>query len=111
MQLLQHVDVPFEVEFADAVVRDRERLRARIGGEIEIVALDGDQMVAVGLHDAQRDVQPLRLFDGLVAGDDAAVPVDQHGAAGAVVAQRALERRATAVGAAIGVLGDQTGDR
>ena len=37
----------------------------------------------------------------------AAVPIDQHGAAGAVLAERALERGAAAVGAAIGVAADR----
>ena len=105
MQLCQPVDVPFEVEFADAVVRDRERLRTGVGGEVEIVPLDGDQMVAVGLHDAQRNAQSLRVFDRLVAGNDAAVPVDEHRAAGTVLAERLFERGAPAVGAAVRVLG------
>ena len=102
---LQHVDVPFELEFADAVVRNRERLRSRIRGQIEVVTLDRDQMVTVGLDNAERNVQTLGLFDRLVAGDDPTVAIDHHGAARAELTQRALERRATTIGAAIGVVG------
>lgn len=60
-------------------------------------------MVTVGLHDAERNVQPLRVFDRLVAGDDGAVPIDEHGPAGAIVARRAFERRTPAIGAAVRV--------
>jgi hypothetical protein len=67
--------------------------------------LDGDQMLAIRLHDTKRDLEPPRLLDRLVAGDDPAAPVDQNGSAGAVLTERALERRATAIGAAIGVVG------
>jgi hypothetical protein len=105
MQLPQHVHVPFKVEFADAVVRDRERLGARIGGEVEIFTLDGNQVMPIRLDDAERKVQPLGLLDSLVAGDDAAVPVDKDRAAGAIVAQGTRERLTTTVGATIGVLG------
>lgn len=105
LQLFQHVDVPLEIELADAVVGDREGAGAGIRREIEIITLDCDQMLAVGLHDAERNVERPGLFDGLVAGDDRAVPVDQDGAAGTVLAQRALKRRATAIGAAIHVVG------
>lgn len=87
-----------------AVVGDRERPRARVSGEVQIVALDRNQVLPVGFHDAERDVQPLRLFDGFVTGDDPAMPVDQDGTADAVRAERALERGATAIGTAIGVV-------
>jgi hypothetical protein len=39
-----------------------------------------------------------------VAGDDATAPIDQDGPAGTVLPQRALERGASAIGAAICVL-------
>src|SRR4029453_9873479 len=41
MQLLQHVDIPFQVELSDAVVGDGQRLGARVLREIQIVALHG----------------------------------------------------------------------
>ena len=84
MQLLEHVEIPFEIQFTDAVVGEGERLGPRVCGEIEIVALDGDEMLAVRLHDAQRQIQALGLFRRLVAGDDPAaairaVPLPQNG--------------------------------
>jgi len=78
---LQHVDVPLEIELTDTVVRDRQPLRAGVGGKVEVLSLDGDQHVAVGLHDLQRDVEALRLLDGLVARDDVAVAVDEDSTA------------------------------
>ena len=98
MQLLEHVDVPFEVQFADTVVRDRKCLGVGVCGEIEVVALDCDQMAPVRVDDAERDVESLRLLDRLIAGDDAAVPIGsarrglRHGRAGTVRAPRAHDR-------------------
>jgi hypothetical protein len=60
-------------------------------------------MVTVGLDDAQRNVQTLGLFDRLIAGDDAAVAVDQDSATWTILAERVVERRATTLGAAVGV--------
>src|SRR5438477_11860830 len=39
-------------------------MSARVGCEIEIIALDGDEMPAVGLYTFKGHVQALRLFDG-----------------------------------------------
>ncbi len=105
MHLLEHVDVPFEVQFADTVVRDRQCLGVGVCGEIEVVALDGDQMAPVRVDDAEREVESFRLLDRLIAGDDAAVPIDQHGAACAMVAQGLCERRAPTIGTAVGIMG------
>ena len=105
MHLLEHVDVPFEVQFADTVVRDRQCLGVGVCGEIEVVALDGDQMAPVRVDDAEREVESFRLLDRLIAGDDAAVPIDQHGAACAMVAQGLCERRAPTIGTAVGIVG------
>jgi hypothetical protein len=49
MQLFQHVDVPFEIELAHAVVGDCERARTGVTGEIQIIALDRDQVAPVRL--------------------------------------------------------------
>jgi hypothetical protein len=86
LELLEHVEIPFEVELTHPVVGDGERFRARVGGEIEIVALHGDELLAVGLDDTERDIEPLGLLDGLVDGDDATEPIDQDRAAGTVLA-------------------------
>ena len=62
-------------------------------------------MAPVRVDDAERDVESLRLLDRLIAGDDAAVPIDQHGAACAMVAQGPCERRAPTIGTAVGIVG------
>jgi hypothetical protein len=105
VQLFQPVNIPLKIELADAVVRDRQFPRAGIGHKVQILTLHRDQLTTVGLDDTQREVQALRLFDGLVAGDDASMPVNENGAAGTVLAQRALERGAAPVGAAISIVG------
>ena len=62
-------------------------------------------MAPVRVDDAEREVESLRLLDRLIAGDDAAVPIDQHGAACAMVAQGLCERRAPTIGTAVGIVG------
>ena len=104
LELLQHVDVPLEVELTDTVVRDRELLGAGIGDEVEVYPLDGDQHVAVGLHHAQRDVEPLCLLDGLVTSDDGAVAVDEYGAPGAVLLEGLRQGLPAPGRATVGVL-------
>ena len=102
-QLLQHVDVPFQIKFADAVVRDRQRLGARISQEIEIVSLDCDQLRPIGVDDAHWNAERFCLFDGFVPRDDPAVAIDDHGAAGAILAKGPRERSPPAVGSPIRV--------
>jgi hypothetical protein len=43
---------------------------------IQVVALDGDEVTPVCLHDPERDVQAPCLFDRLIARNDNAVPID-----------------------------------
>lgn len=61
-------------------------------------------MSPVGLHDSEWKVEALRLFDRLMAGDHAPIPVDQHRTTSAVLEQGSLERRAPAVGTSVCVL-------
>ena len=105
VELAKHLHVPFQVQLADAVVGDRKGFRSWIGGEVQVHALNRDQMVPVGLDDPEWDVESLRLFDRLVAGDDTAAPIDQHRAAGTVLAQRALKRGTPALGTDVAVVG------
>ena len=112
LQLFQHVDIPLEIEFPDAVVGDGERPRTRIGGEIEIIALDRDQVLTIGLHDAKRDLKGFRLFDGFVARNHTAVPIEEDGATRPVSAERLGERRPPAIRAPIRIprIEDHIGD-
>ena len=93
----------------DTVVGDRQPLeRAESVVRSRSVALDGDQHVAVGLHDLH-GIRALRLFDDLVAGDDAAQAIDEDRAAGPIGGEGLLQCSPTAGRTAIGVtiVGDE----
>jgi hypothetical protein len=104
----EHFDIPLEIEFTDAVVRDRKRLRSRIGGEIEIGALDRDETLPDGLHDTEGNIEQLGVFDGLVPRDHRPTFIDDHRACGSKVTERLFEGRPTAISAAVGVVGIRT---
>ena len=69
LELLQDRGIPVEVEFADPVVRDRQGPCAGITTEVEVLPLDRDQILAVGLDDMQWEIQAAGLLDGLVPSD------------------------------------------
>ena len=83
-QMFEHLDIPFEIQFADPVVGDGQCTCAGITTEVEVLPLDRDQMLAVGLDDMQREIQAAGLLDGLVPSDDDAMSIDKHGTAGTV---------------------------
>jgi len=81
---LEHLGIPVQIQFRDAVVGQRQLARARILVEIEIHALDDDQGGAVTLDDRDREGQRRRLLDGLVARNDAAAAVHEDRSPGTV---------------------------
>ena len=102
-QLLEHVDIPFEIQFADPVVGDGQGTCAGITTEVEVLPLDRDQMLAVGLDDMQWKIQAAGLLDGLVPSNDDAMSIDKHGTAGTVGFEGPCQRGDAARGTEVGV--------
>ena len=63
--MFEHLDIPFEIQFADPVVGDGQ---CTCAGDHDpgrgSLPLDRDQMLAVGLDDMQREIQAAGLLDG-----------------------------------------------
>ena len=88
LELAEHRLIPLETEFRGAVVRHGEGFGPLVRDEVQVRALDRHQFGAVALD--HREAQPccLRRGDGLVAGHNTTVSIDEHRAAGAVRADR-----------------------
>ena len=105
LELLQDRLIPVEVEFPDPVVRDRQGPGLRIRGEVQVPSAHHDQLLAVRLDHAGRDAQPLGDLEGLVPGNEDAVAVREHRAAGPILTQGGVQQGPAAGRAAVGVAG------
>ncbi len=101
--LLEQVDVPVQIEFANAVVGERQFAGPRIGAEVQVGALDHDETVAGGRHDVHGKAQRLGDIEGLVTCQHHPMPVSDDGARRAICFEGAAQERLPARGAAIGV--------
>jgi hypothetical protein len=86
LKQFQLLRVPIQIHFADAIVRNAEAPRPRVGAKIEIVALHRNQRGAVRFDDADGNVKLSGLLVRLIASDDGAVSVDQNGSTRPVLA-------------------------
>ena len=102
---VEHAGVPRQVQFPDAVVRDRQLLRSPIGREPQITALYHHQLTAVRRDHACGDSEALGDFKRLVPRDQQAVAVCEDGSAGAELPQRGFQETAAAGRPLIRVVG------
>jgi hypothetical protein len=102
---LQFGDVPIEVQFSHAVIGDGEGLRFRVFCQVEVGALDGDQLRAIRPDDQHIfcKVGLAGSFEGLIASDHAPFRIQQNRAPCSVITQGFVERLASARGPFVGI--------
>ena len=103
----EDVRIPIETDLAGPVVGDRELAGPgiRLATQIEVGALDDDELPPVGLDDLDVEPELPRQFPGLVAGDDQTVAIGNDRAAGAGALEGALEQVVTALRPLVSVMG------
>ena len=104
-ELPEHVVVPVQIQLGDAIVRQGQLPRARVGVEIQIDPLDDDQPLPFGLHGLDRQVQRPGLRQRLVPGQNAPGAVHDNRPSGPILAQGIAQQLAPPRRPAIGVPG------
>ena len=57
---------------------ERQLLRTGVGGEVKIVALNGDNDIATGLYDAELEIEAPRLLHGFVSRNNRPVAIEDN---------------------------------
>jgi hypothetical protein len=77
-KLLKNARIPFEIKLRNAIVGDRQLLRALIGRQFKVRPPNDDKVSAVRLHNAEWQPEFSRHLNGLVSGNQAPVPINEY---------------------------------